>query len=289
MELPLFGALRTLRRLFQLAGFLARVLAYGVISGDAYFFIPNARLRRQFLTRIASRFGQSFLRLFNVRVRYRVSPTSFPGAPRFIVANHVSTLDILILAALEPMVFITSTDLGEQTALGTLAQLGGSVFVNRRHFFNLKAEISEVQFLFRQGHTIVLFAEGTSCNGDTIFPFKNAFFTVPIATESSVQPVCFNYRFLDGEPITPANRDTLFFYGDMGFWSHLWRLCGVRSIEVDCDFLDPIPTTSQDSRKVVSWVTRQAIANQFNGFCPPVEPPEAAPPNRTPGVMALSH
>jgi hypothetical protein len=45
-------------------------------------------------------------------------------------------------------------------------------------------------------------------------------------------PVTVTYKSIDEQPVTRANRDSVYWYGDMEFVTHLWKLLALRGIEV---------------------------------------------------------
>ena len=106
------------------------------------------------------------------------------------MANHVSYVDILVIASRTPAVFITSVELKRTFPLGMLAWFGGSLFVERRSPAGLKQEISAIARTLQEGTSVVLFPEGTTFDGDHVRPFRSSLFTAAIRAAVPVQPVC---------------------------------------------------------------------------------------------------
>lgn len=46
-----------------------------------------------------------------------------------------------------------------------------------------------------------------------------------------IVPTPLTYKSIDDAPVSPANRDAVYWYGDMDFVSHFWKLVALRSIE----------------------------------------------------------
>lgn len=138
-----------------------------------------------------------------------------------IVSNHLSYVDVLILASAYPSLFVTSTEIKETFMLGKICKLAGCFFVERRrskltsdirlHELNLmKSRIS-------QGFNVFLFPEGTSSNGSKVLSFKNSFFQVAVDCQIQVRPICLKYKGKNWEKVP--------WYGDMTFLDHLFQLC----------------------------------------------------------------
>jgi 1-acyl-sn-glycerol-3-phosphate acyltransferase len=84
----------------------------------------------------------------------------------------------------------------------------------------------------RQEANILLFPEGTSTNGEKMLPFQTAPLAAPLRNQSIIVPVTLTYKTIDDQPVTAANRDSIYWYGDMEFVTHLWNLLALREIEV---------------------------------------------------------
>ena len=209
---------------------------------------------------IDSAISRWLLKGLDVHVRALHLPgTLHAGRPHLFVANHISDVDILALQSITPMVFITSYEVRNNSFLGTLAIVGGCFFVERRNKFGARSEIERLAQVLRDGSDVILFAEGTSSNGESVLPFKNTLMQAAIDAEAVLVPVCINYLTIDGQPVTVANRDRIFYYGDMGFSAHLGRLLGAHSIEVECRYLEPLPLVKTDDRKEICERAYQAV------------------------------
>jgi 1-acyl-sn-glycerol-3-phosphate acyltransferase len=244
--------------------FLSNLAWYMVVSMMGQTFIRSPLRQRAFLLRRDVITSRRLLRSLNVNVRTINFPRSVLSEdPVLYVANHVSDLDILALESAAPMAFITSVEVRDQPVVGLLAKLGGCFFVERRNRLGVKSEIAQMTRLFLEGFDLTLFPEGTSSNGEGVLPFKNTLMQAAIDAEATLVPVCINYRIIDGEKLSPANRDKVFYYGDMEFFTHVRALLSTHSIEIECRYLDPIPLTRSDNRKEVARRAHQAIVEQY--------------------------
>jgi 1-acyl-sn-glycerol-3-phosphate acyltransferase len=222
--------------------------------------------RRSLLVANTSRFARIGLFLLGVRVLFREKRHHpFPSRNALIVANHLSYLDILIIASRYPAVFITSVELKRTFPIGIFAWFGGSIFVERRNPAGIKREIQDIGRTLRDGFSVVLFPEGTTSNGDSVRPFRNSLFTAAITTSTPVLPICIRYRRIDGKRITEQNRDSVFYYGRVSFLAHAPRMLIRRSVHVECIALEPIATHPHQSRKELTTQCHDAIAAEYHG------------------------
>jgi 1-acyl-sn-glycerol-3-phosphate acyltransferase len=180
-----------------------------------------------------------------------------------MVSNHLSYIDVLVVSALAPSIFITSVELKNTALLGTLARLSGSIFVERRSPSGLKREIADIALALGQGLTIALFPEGTTSNGDRVHPFKNSLFDAAVRTRADIIPICFRYNRLNNERLTPENRDLVFYYGGVTFLKHFLRLLSLKSVDVEVLPLKAIKVHHLQSRKDLAAETYEAISKEY--------------------------
>ena len=79
--------------------------------------------------------------------------------------------------------------------------------------------------------SVLLFPEGHSTNGERMLPFQTAPLAAPLRTRSVIVPVTLVYKCVDDKPVSKANRDLIYCYGEMDFLPHFWKLLSLRSIE----------------------------------------------------------
>jgi len=65
-----------------------------------------------------------------------------------------------------------------------------------------------------------------------MLPFQTVPLAGPLRSRSTIVPVTVTYKSINDAPVSNLNRDLVYWYGDMDFISHFWRLLTVRSIEV---------------------------------------------------------
>ncbi len=244
---------------------LCIVLLYTLVS-LFILVLPMGRAgKRSLLSRNTSVFSRLTLRALSVRVIARgwQHPRS-AGQNYLIASNHVSYLDILVIASLWPSVFITSIELRQTFPLGVLAFFGGSIFVERRSPAGLKREIRDIARALLDGSTVVLFPEGTTSNGDTVRPFKSSLFTSALSNSTPVLPLCIRYRRMNGQRLHGGNRDAIYYYGNVTFPKHVPRLLALRSLHVECRALEPIDIRADDSRKDLAARCRDVIRKAYH-------------------------
>ena len=179
--------------------------------------LPLSRRLPMWYHRVCCRLLGIRLEVFGRRSRAR---------PTLFVANHSSYLDIAIYGALIPGSFVAKSEVAKWPLFGLMAKLQRSVFVDRRvRTSHLQA--SEIGRRLEARDSMILFPEGTSDDGNRVFPFKSALFAVaemrPRDKALVIQPVSLTYSRLDGVPIGRHLRPFFAWYGDMDLMPADWR------------------------------------------------------------------
>jgi 1-acyl-sn-glycerol-3-phosphate acyltransferase len=142
------------------------------------------------------RWARMMLRLFAIEVVIDgvVPPkTQGRGRGRLVVTNHRSAIDVGIVLGTFGGTMVSRADLATWPVLGAAARAVGTVFVNRSSAESGAATIRAVQKHLAEGHTINLFPEGTTFDGDTVRPFHGGAFVSAVRAESEVLPVGIAY------------------------------------------------------------------------------------------------
>ena len=156
--------------------------------------------------------------------------------PCLIAANHVSWIDIVLVSGVVPGVFIAKSDVMEWPVFGTLARLKRSLFVNREKPGTTKAFKEQMKERFAANEILVLFAEGTSSDGNRVLPFKSALFSAIEESDVPVKPLSIAYTGLGGLPMGRRRRPYLAWYGDMDLLPHLWTVLKMGRFETELRF-----------------------------------------------------
>ena len=186
-----------------------------------------------------------------------------PIRPTLFVCNHVSYLDIEALSATIETSFVAKREVAAWPLFGWLAKLQRTVFIDRRATSVADGRDGLAQRL-NDGDNVVLFAEGTSSDGNRLKPFKSALFSVAEqkvhGKPLTVQPVSIAYTRLDGMPIGRQWRPFFAWYGDMDLAPHLWHLLGLGRTTVALVFHPTLTLADAGSRKALAATCQRVIA-----------------------------
>jgi 1-acyl-sn-glycerol-3-phosphate acyltransferase len=148
-----------------------------------------------------------------------------------LVANHLSYLDILVIAAITPAVFVSKSEVRNWPLFGWLAPLGGTVFIQRERRSHVRTINREVASALADGALVVIFPEGTSTNGDGVLPFRSSLLE-PVAGGKQPISICYLHYELDGGDA----RDEVCYWGDHTFFPHAVNLLGKKEVRATVRF-----------------------------------------------------
>ena len=194
--------------------------------------------------------------------------------PVLLIANHISWLDIPVLSAVAPVSFVAKSEVGTWPFISWLAKLQGTVFVDRARPRSAVSSAREIMARLRDGDHIVIFAEGTSSDGNQVLPFKTSLFAVAKSTGEEarelqdgiyVQTLAIAYTHQQGLPLCRRGRPIVAWYGDMDIASHAWNLLKRGPLDVRVHLGAPVKLDDFKDRKQLAAFTqrevRQAVAH----------------------------
>ena len=208
-----------------------------------------------------------------------------PQGPMLVVANHVSWLDIVVLGAVMPVAFVAKSEVAGWPFVRTLARLQRTVFVDRQNRRATGVVADSIARRLAEGEAVVLFAEGTTSDGNRVLPLRSALLAAAAPPERGqdaeghavvVQPVVLSYSHLAGLPVSRRERPAIAWYGDMDLAPHLAALIGGGPIDVRIGFCAPIRMASAGERKAVASAAehemRQLLRGPMAGRSPMADP-----------------
>lgn len=185
------------------------------------------------------RWPRFFLRRFGRAMGLRLSISGTP-VPRDVlyVANHLSWLDILALGGVTGAAFVSKDDVDGWPLVGWLARIGGTIFIDRESRRAARGQADQIGEALLRGQPIVLFPEGTTNDGRTIFPFRPALFAsvAPAPAGISIQPVAIDYA---------AAAPDIAWSGDDELGPNAIKvLSRPKGLKVHLHFLPPLPPSA---------------------------------------------
>lgn len=206
-------------------------------------------------------------------IRLHVDGAIKHGQPVLIVANHVSWVDILVLSALAPVSFIAKSEIRGWPFVSSLAKLQRSLFINRKRKSDVSRISDAMTKRFNDGDILVLFAEGTTTDGNRVQPFRSALLSSAFPEEALkrkkiidrnyaepiVQTLSLVYTHVHGVPLGREGRKIIAWYGDMDIFSHAWQLLKIGPLDVNVSISSPVAVKEDQNRKKLALTAEKQV------------------------------
>ncbi|QUS41195.1 1-acyl-sn-glycerol-3-phosphate acyltransferase [Tardiphaga alba] len=211
-------------------------------------------------------------------------------APLLILSNHASWLDILVIGAKTPVVFVAKSEVAKWPLFGWLARMQRTIFVERERRQSTGATAREIGDRMVSGDAVVLFAEGTSSDGIRVLPFRSALVgSVHHALGESthhdkvmVQPMSLAYVGFGGLPVGRALNGRVAWYGDVDLIPHLMGILTSGAIDVTVTWGDAVAYDMSADRKAIARHAENAVRQMTTAALRAGPPKKAVAPQSAP-------
>jgi 1-acyl-sn-glycerol-3-phosphate acyltransferase len=229
---------------------IARLFAHLLRGlGIAALFYPRwSHARRALAMR---RWSRQLLRILGVRVRILAAPPAF-AARCMMVSNHVSWLDIFVLASRYPAIFVAKSEIRSWPLVGWLCSQAGTLFIERGRRASAKQTNGIIASAITRGQLVSVFPEGTTTDGLQVGHFHAALLQPAIDAGATLQPVALRYLNAGGTYTDAAN-----YVGDTSLLESIWYVTGEPMIRAELRFGGSIPPDAH--RKLLATAARSAI------------------------------
>jgi lyso-ornithine lipid O-acyltransferase len=192
-------------------------------------------------------------------LRVHVTGNLVQDRPLLIAANHSSWADIIVLSTVAEVSFIAKSEVRDWPLFGMFAVLQRSVFVEREQKHRSGQQANTIAERLAKGDVMVLFAEGTTSDGNRVLPFKSSLFgAAQLALRDTdthrvlVQPVSIAYTKVHGLPLGRYMRPIASWPGSVTLLPSLCAMLREGALDVEVRIGEPIEFTPKSSRKAVA-------------------------------------
>jgi 1-acyl-sn-glycerol-3-phosphate acyltransferase len=173
------------------------------------------------------------------------------------VSNHVSWADILVIGSLAPVAFVAKREVASWPLVGIAAKLQRTVFVDRTRRHQAGEAVADIVKRLKDGVSVVLFAEGTSSDGNRVLPFRSALLGAveeasTHAGNTLIQPMSISYTGLHGIPMGRQHRPLVAWYGDLDFLPHIKAFIELGAVDAVVSYGEAVPADVEIDRKAMT-------------------------------------
>ena len=171
----------------------------------------------------------------------------------FLLANHVSWIDIPALAWASGTAFVAHDGLAAMPLLKTLCEMNDTVFIARHDRKSVTKQIADVRTALSDTGALTIFPEGTTSDGTGLLPFKSSLLSAiePIPAGIAVQPVLLDYG--------PEAADVAWVGEEHGLDNFLRILARGRPVRLTVHFLEPLTGEALTNRKTIAATGREEL------------------------------
>lgn len=198
------------------------VTCFLYMSGYLIYSIPNLRRVRKLkgdmpideqdriIHLMPKQWSKMIMKITGSKIEV-VGQEHIPDGPVVFISNHEGNFDIPTLLGFidKPFGFISKIEVKKVPIISSWMEVINCVFLDRKDRRQAIRSIREGTEILRQGHSLVIFPEGTRSKGGEMREFKSGSFRLAKDAEVPIVPICIkgtsNVFEKNGRLIKPAH------------------------------------------------------------------------------------
>ncbi len=204
---------------------------------------------------IFRRWSRTLLAILAVRVKVDGVAPIERHAPTMLLANHVSWLDIFLIASIVPSRFVAKSEIRGWPVVGWLIARQGTLFIERGRRRDTARINGNVNDALAKGYCAAVFPEGTTSDGTEVRPFHASLLQPIVHAHGIAAPVALRYVTADGRiDDIPA------YVRERTLWDSLKLIASSQEILAEVRFL-PLVSAAGKHRRDLAEHTARLIAD----------------------------
>jgi 1-acyl-sn-glycerol-3-phosphate acyltransferase len=161
------------------------------------------------------------------------------------VGNHISYLDPFLILMQADANVVAKAEVFRWPIIGIAGSLIGTIYVQREKKTSRHQTANAIHQALSEGHSIIVFPEGTTTKGKSTLPFRPRCFEAARLADACVQPVAISYE----SPLAPfIDKDT--------FIPHFFRFFQLKEIRCTISF-GPVSQGHDTCGNAQDWIDQQ--------------------------------
>ncbi|WP_281645647.1 lysophospholipid acyltransferase family protein [Parendozoicomonas sp. Alg238-R29] len=196
-------------------------------------------------------------RILGLKIHRKGGPWT---GPVLMACNHISWMDIPILATSVPFHFLAKSEIRKWPIIGWLAAVTGTLFIRRGSgdSWSITRQLSNY---LSQGNSILFFPEGTTSDGSKVLPFHSRLFESAITSDVVIQPITLAYCEAG------LSHSKAPFIGNDSLVPHIWRILGEKQIHVHLQYHPPVKARDLKAKEL-ALNTQETISKGLETIFP---------------------
>lgn len=201
-------------------------------------------------------------------IKVRIKGKPYTDRQTLYVSNHMSYLDIPVLGSAIRASFVAKHEVADWPVFGFLSKLQQTAFISRSREEAMTGT-NTLEFMLKDGKSLIFFPEGTSTDGQDVLPFKSTLFSIAFQNPSLnlvIQPITLKIELTDGHP--PASQSDRDLYAwhinmDTPLHKHLWNFAKHKGTIISLHFHKEIEAQQHNNRKQLASTCHKIISNSL--------------------------
>lgn len=233
--------------------------AFGILNKIVFF--PSPKIRKYVAQRNTQWTSWVCRHLIGYYGHYKIK--SIPKG-HILICNHMSYMDVLVIASKIPTLFVTSLEMKNTPFLGWITQIGECLYVNRRSYKNLNEEISVIQAWLKKGFNIIIFPEATTSDGVHLKPFRSSLLQVSQNENIPITSYCIKYTHLNNKKVTDLDLiQNISWTENRSFLPHVFQQFSNQSVNFELVELDSFYSKEYPDRKSLMHRLESKIKSEY--------------------------
>jgi len=171
-----------------------------------------------------------------------------------LVSNHLSYLDILVIASITPAMFVAKREVKSWPVFGFFAKLAGTLFVDRERRTRVGQTTGEIDAALKEGALVVLFPEGTSSDGKTVLPFRSSLLEPATHQTNALFASHIQYQLEDGD----VGEEVCYWRDEHTLVPHLMNLLAKKNVRAEVRFMQ-LRESSTDRKELAKQLHSEIL------------------------------
>lgn len=182
--------------------------------------------------------------------------------PVLFVANHVSWLDIPLVASLVNPRFLSKAEIRNWPVIGWLAEQVNTLFIVRGERSASEAASAAIVDGLNAKDQILIFPEGTTTDGKVVGTLYPRLLGAAITLSAPIQPVVIHYTDSNS---AAAQSERVPYIGKQTLIGNLWAVLGCENLTAHVHFLPPVETDNMPRRELANILqTKMQLSLQLS-------------------------
>jgi len=249
--------------------FIAILKVLGVVSATliiySVYIIGYGCLRifrkpaHAWLNSILKFWGKTSAKILSIKIRIKGTP---PEPPFFLVSNHLSYVDIIVLFGTLETTFVAKSEIADWPVLGTIAKSIGIVFIDRRNKMDISRVNAEISSKVSDHRGLTLFPEGTTSPGAKILRFRPSLLQYPAQSKQGVHYCALHYDLPESKN---SAHEVVCWWGGASLFTHLLNLAKEKYIIATITFGSN--ELHDKDRKILAKNLHEKVEGLFTPMC----------------------